>query len=374
MEELSFKNAIELLAGFQAFLFAIYLFFKKEGNQLSNYFIAIFIVLLAYNILDFFVHRYIEEFSEPLATFIQLSIYAAPAVLYFHIKIALYTDYKFVKRDILHLIPVVVIYIATIPVVYSESIPEEAENGISIAYYAWLYVLLFVYLHFSNMELNTHKSIFLENYSSSDLKRYRYIGNLILIVLVLFILSFINIFTRFFYQIESFSFISYVVISAVLILFSWLTFNGLNSPELFIDKRLAQPPLNKTVKLKGGREPLILSEDVKLQIRAVEDYMRTEEPFLDASLTLHDLADKAGIPTKELSLLINQHLNKHFFDFVNEYRIGKAKELLSSPERKDYTVLEILYEVGFNSKSSFNTAFKKHSGLTPTQFRRSGNS
>jgi len=370
MEELSFKNAIELLAGFQAFLFAIYLFFKKEGNQLSNYFIAIFIVLLAYNILDFFVHRYIEEFSEPLATFIQLSIYAAPAVLYFHIKIALYTDYKFVKRDILHLIPVVVIYIATIPVVYSESIPEEAENGISIAYYAWLYVLLFVYLHFSNMELKTHKSIFLENYSSSDLKRYRYIENLILIVLVLFILSFINIFTRFFYQIESFSFISYVVISAVLILFSWLTFNGLNSPELFIDKRLAQPPLNKTVKLKGGREPLILSEDVKLQIRAVEDYMRTEEPFLDASLTLHDLADKAGIPTKELSLLINQHLNKHFFDFVNEYRIGKAKELLSSPERKDYTVLEILYEVGFNSKSSFNTAFKKHSGLTPTEYRR----
>lgn len=64
------------------------------------------------------------------------------------------------------------------------------------------------------------------------------------------------------------------------------------------------------------------------------------------------------------------HLNKHFFDFVNEYRIEKAKELLTHPERKEYTVLEILYEVGFNSKSSFNTAFKKRTGLTPTEYRR----
>jgi len=229
MEELSFLNAIELMAGFQAFLFAIYLFFKKEGRQLSNSFIAIFIILLAYNILEFFVHRYIEEFSEQLASFIQLSIYAAPAVLYFHIKTALYSDYKFVKRDLVHLIPVLLLYIATIP--------EEAETGISIAYYACLYVLLFVYLFLSYRELKTHKSIFLENYSSSDLKRYKYIENLILIVLVMFILSIINIFTRFFYHLESFSFISYVVISTVLILFSWLTFNGLKSPELFIDKR-----------------------------------------------------------------------------------------------------------------------------------------
>ena len=62
--------------------------------------------------------------------------------------------------------------------------------------------------------------------------------------------------------------------------------------------------------------------------------------------------------------------NKLFFDFVNEYRIKKAMEMLSDTNKKDLTVLEILYKVGFNSKSSFNTAFKKHAGKTPTQFRK----
>ncbi len=371
MEELSFLNAIELLAGFQAFLFAIYLFFKKEGNQLSNYFIAIFIILLAYNVLDFFANRFIDEFSGYLATFLQLTLFAAPAVLYFHIKTALYTDYKLVKRDILHLLPLVLIYLVSIPVIHKESISGEELKGVSIAYYAYLYLSLFIYLYFSYKEFKSHKSVFLENYSNSDLKRYRYIKNLILIVLVLFVLSFINFLFRYAYQVESFSFAPYVVIITLLMLFSWLIYNGLKSPELFIDKRFAQPLANNKMKYKEGKTPLISSEEVKRQVVVVEDFMKNEEPFLDASLTLHSLAGKTEIPAKDLSLLINHHLSKHFFDFVNEYRIEKAKELLSSPDRKEYTVLEILYEVGFNSKSSFNTAFKKHCGLTPTEYRKS---
>ena len=78
-----------------------------------------------------------------------------------------------------------------------------------------------------------------------------------------------------------------------------------------------------------------------------------------------------NIPDRELSALINHKLNQHFFDFVNEYRIKKAMEILRDPENDRMTVLEILYEVGFNSKSSFNTVFKKYCGQTPTQYRKS---
>ena len=60
----------------------------------------------------------------------------------------------------------------------------------------------------------------------------------------------------------------------------------------------------------------------------------------------------------------------NFFDFINQFRIDEARSILKNPEKKQFTVLEILYEVGFNSKSSFNTAFKKHTGLTPTQYRK----
>ena len=77
-----------------------------------------------------------------------------------------------------------------------------------------------------------------------------------------------------------------------------------------------------------------------------------------------------NIKTKDLSILINHNLNQHFFDFVNGYRIRKAMEILQNPKKSELTILEILYEVGFNSKSSFNTAFKKHTGITPTEFRK----
>jgi AraC-like DNA-binding protein len=56
---------------------------------------------------------------------------------------------------------------------------------------------------------------------------------------------------------------------------------------------------------------------------------------------------------------------------VNEYRIKKAMEILRDPQHEKMTVLEVLYEVGFNSKSSFNTVFKKYTGKTPTQYRKS---
>ena len=99
--------------------------------------------------------------------------------------------------------------------------------------------------------------------------------------------------------------------------------------------------------------------------------MTEEKPYLDFELTLQKLAIQVDIPERELSLLINHHLNKHFFDFINEYRINDAKILLKDPTKKELTVLEILYEVGFNSKSSFYTAFKKATNQTPTEYRKS---
>ena len=99
--------------------------------------------------------------------------------------------------------------------------------------------------------------------------------------------------------------------------------------------------------------------------------MVEEKPYLDYQLTLQKLADQIQIPEKELSLLINHYLNKHFFDFINEYRINDAKTLLKDVTKKEVTVLEIVYQVGFNSKSSFYTAFKKVTGQTPTAYRKS---
>ncbi|UKB81285.1 helix-turn-helix domain-containing protein [Chryseobacterium sp. MEBOG07] len=105
----------------------------------------------------------------------------------------------------------------------------------------------------------------------------------------------------------------------------------------------------------------------------MKEFMIKNEPYLDSSLTIQDLAEQLNMPVKDLSALINLYMNKHFFDFINEYRIEKAKEILKNPLQKELTILEILYEVGFNSKSSFSTSFKKYTGTTPTDFRKNTN-
>ena len=62
-------------------------------------------------------------------------------------------------------------------------------------------------------------------------------------------------------------------------------------------------------------------------------------------------------------------MGQHFYDLINRYRIEEAARLLTDPEDEKITILEVLYQVGFNSKSSFNTLFKKYMGMTPTEFR-----
>jgi AraC-like DNA-binding protein len=97
-------------------------------------------------------------------------------------------------------------------------------------------------------------------------------------------------------------------------------------------------------------------------------YMQNEKPYLNPSVTLFDISEQTRIPVRSLSDVINSSRNQNFYDFINSYRIKEAENYLAKETGK--TILEILYEVGFNTKSSFNQAFKKHSGMTPTQFKK----
>jgi AraC-like DNA-binding protein len=106
---------------------------------------------------------------------------------------------------------------------------------------------------------------------------------------------------------------------------------------------------------------------VLVQLRG---HMEAGRPWLDPDLTLEQLASQVKVRPKLLSHAINEGLGKNFFEFINQYRIEEAKRLLTDPADKRITVLEVLYQVGFNSKSSFNTVFKKQTGMTPSEFKK----
>ncbi|MDV7142707.1 AraC family transcriptional regulator [Tropicimonas sp. TH_r6] len=104
--------------------------------------------------------------------------------------------------------------------------------------------------------------------------------------------------------------------------------------------------------------------------RKLEAFMREDQPYLDAELTIEKLAKRMAVPRHYLTQVISERHGKNFYLFVNEYRIEAVKAALRDPDGAERTLLDIAYAAGFNSKSTFNTAFKRLTGMTPSQYRR----
>jgi AraC-like DNA-binding protein len=126
-------------------------------------------------------------------------------------------------------------------------------------------------------------------------------------------------------------------------------------------------------KSKGGKyqksslSPGML-EDYKQKI---DKLMEEEKLFLDNEISLPLLADKMAIPVHHLSQIINQVYHQNFYEFISHYRIETAKEMMQSPEFEKLKIIEICFNVGFNTISAFNTSFRRITGLTPSQYKNS---
>lgn len=110
--------------------------------------------------------------------------------------------------------------------------------------------------------------------------------------------------------------------------------------------------------------------DMAEVITLIKNHMVAEKPYLSATFSVYNLADAIKVPRREVSHALNQGLSKNFFQFVNDYRIDEVKTRLQDSADTS-TILDIAFESGFSSKSSFNSLFKKHTGQTPSQYRKS---
>jgi len=118
------------------------------------------------------------------------------------------------------------------------------------------------------------------------------------------------------------------------------------------------------------RSSPLTSDDRQAMLLKLERVITEERPYFDPDLTLNQLAQQCEIPVHHLSQILNTDIKLNFYNYINKLRVEEAKKMLADPKNKRLTVLEILYEVGFNSKSVFNTAFKKHTGMTPTAYKK----
>ena len=100
--------------------------------------------------------------------------------------------------------------------------------------------------------------------------------------------------------------------------------------------------------------------------------MEDEKVYRDQELSLEQLSRRMGINRTYLSQAVNQYWGGHFNDFVNHYRVKEAQERLRDPGLRDAGILGLAFDVGFNSKSTFNRVFKNRTGMTPRAFREQG--
>ncbi|MCP5145144.1 MAG: helix-turn-helix transcriptional regulator [Gammaproteobacteria bacterium] len=128
-----------------------------------------------------------------------------------------------------------------------------------------------------------------------------------------------------------------------------------------------QPEPEPESKYRSSALDTQLSQALSLDLTR---HMEQNRPYLESQLTLPQLADQLAISPNYLSQVINEQLQMNFFDFVNGYRVKDAQLMLTGDSADERSILDIAYAAGFNSKSAFYTAFKKRTGVTPSEFRK----
>lgn len=362
---------------------------SKSYKHQSDWLLCIWLVLL--NIPLFHTTLSYLDHDAPrfnLVTNPTLNLLHGP-ILYLYVQ-TLVSNQKisFGKSELLHLIPFVVFYIAFISMDHSQPMrptldnPEHASSlfALLMARFGLINGLIFIAYSIATIfALRKHQKNISGIFSRNDnLISLKWLFALPATFAVLVILNFLNegmldstavIKPLTFHML---SFLSFTVL---------LCFFGVKQKPVF----LFQPALTevdialKTAAANDGEiaveapdtSACDMSDEATAQlIEAMQEYMLREKPFLNADFSVYTLADAVNTPRRNLSQVLNNGLSKNFYQYVNEYRIEEVKRLLKDPALAKSTILDIAFRCGFKSKSSFNSLFKQHCEMTPSQYRK----
>ncbi|MFP3597194.1 helix-turn-helix domain-containing protein [Chryseobacterium sp. SIMBA_029] len=297
---------------------------------------------------------------------------------YLYVLSVCYSDFKFTPKYLVHLFPFLIANLILLPHFYMADLTskinfiEHRQSRIEVQFnHILFHIQVVIYFIAVFILLRRAKKLYLENNAGSSINSYHWLFQFTSVLTILYLIVILkNIFKFSDYPYIS-EWIKIGILVFELFIICWYLYKALNNPGLFrnIDSRLQL--VSDIVLEEKKNEPQTVSDhEFNADLTKLKKYMMEEKPFLNPSLTIQDISEGIGIPTRELSVLINHRVGQHFYDFVNTYRIEEAMGILKDGTKTKVTILEILYEVGFNSKSSFNTAFKKQTGNTPTFYRK----
>lgn len=151
-----------------------------------------------------------------------------------------------------------------------------------------------------------------------------------------------------------------VFLSSIFLLASFIIVNTLILLALLNKERIMQ--VNKYESLS------INDNEIENVYERIMDVLVLKKEYRNPLINLTQLSKKTGIPSNRISMVINEKTGKNLNELINKHRIEDAQEIMKQ-QRSQSKILDIAFEVGFNSKSTFNTAFKKYTGFTPSEFK-----
>ncbi|ASW72989.1 DNA-binding protein [Chryseobacterium piperi] len=377
MDKMNVLIIVTAISLFISLFLAFFLLTVKTKHKTSNVLFAVFLIITAMDISDPLLSLIINRPSNLGMLKNTLAFLQIP-VFYLYVLSVCYSDFKFKPKYIIHLLPFLIANIILIPRFYTVDIASKIDfimnrqTRIELQFnHVLFHMQVLIYFVAIFMLLRKSKKLYLENNAGTSIHSYHWLFQFTVVLTVLYLIAILkNIF-----KFSDYPYISEWIKIGILVLqlfiVCWYLFKALNNPDLFrnIDSKLKL--VSDIILEEKENEPEVVNEkEYNEELLKLKNYMISEKPFLNPSLTIQDISKDIEIPVRDLSLLINHQLGQHFFDFINTYRIESAMAILKDTEKNKVTVLEILYEVGFNSKSSFNTAFKKHTGITPTEYRK----
>ena len=362
-------NTLILLGVVQGFVFGVLYLFSKEEKNKSTFFLMLLIVFFSYNNLQF----YLIDSKIIRGSIIYRTLYIPvgslfPVFIYFYILESTIGVRNRFKKPWLFYIPFLLFFSNTIFYkIYSLSTTMTANIYMNFrdsnsfqSVFSFIYTLVLIILSYKH--LTNHE----KQYSLKKERKYEHYNWLKKTLIILFFLSLFWFVALFMYLTNK----AYTIYFNLLwlglsVVIYWLGHLGIYKYEV-IQERKKIRTLSSTSKL-----PLIIDAKTSDNIDVIKNKLIREQLFLDSKLTLESLANEIGVSKSHLSRIFNNELNKSFSDYIKELRVKKAVTYLENPKFLNYTIVAIGLEAGFNSKTTFNTAFKKITGVTPSEYRKS---
>lgn len=365
--KISFPEILYLFGTFHGIFLGILLITARKSYK-ANIYLALLLFLFSFYLFENALSSsgYISLFPHLLYTTIPL-IYLIAPLFYTYTRSLLIKDFKLRLADGLHLVPFVTEVIILAPFyflsaeiklkIYSVSLSNTAAWTFNIYFFGYiLYILSALGYFFASFRLlskarkeepgRNGQLVWLRQ---SSLALFGYVAiSLVFSVLLLFDGGFRTVA----YNLN-------LIMQMVLI--QGVGYVAFMKPQVF--RNTSENGSTKKYRF-SSLDPKTMANHKLMLLEVMK-----AEPYLDPDLSPEQLAGKLGISKHHFSQLLTEALHTNFYDFINQYRVEKAKQLLALENYRDAKILHIAYDSGFSNKSTFLRSFRKLTGITPSEFK-----